>query len=156
MKNQLESEMLPYQLHNRIGYRLSRLLKITQERLEQELSAHAMTRLKWCVMSSIEWEQISTPSQLATHIGINRPAVSRVLVQLRQEKLITQSFSNSDGRSRQITLTEQGVEKLLLCRPLVDQVESFFLSKMSSRDIVRFEKLLDVLLEGEDVLVDKL
>lgn len=155
MRNQRESDVPPYRLHNRLGYRLSRLSKITQERLEVELEVHGMTRMKWCVMSSIEWEQISTPSELATHIGVNRPAVSRVLVQLRQENLIAQSFSESDGRSRQIKLTEQGVEKLLICRPLVDHVESFFLSKMSRKDIVQFQRLIDVLLEGEDVLVDK-
>lgn len=156
MQDQLESEIHPYRLHKRLGYQLSRLSKITQQRLEEELAAHGMTRLKWCVMSSIAWEQICTPSELATHIGINRPAVSRVLVQLRQENLITQSFSESDGRSRQIQLTEQGFEMLRLCRPMVDQVESFFLGKLSSKDIAIFQRLIGVLLEGEQVLVDKL
>lgn len=156
MQRQLDPKMPAYRLHNRLGYRLSRLSKITQERLEARLAVHAMSRLTWCVLSSVEWEQIRTPSDLAMHIGINRPAISRALVQLRNEGLIIQSSSESDGRSREITLTNQGMEKLLICRPLVDEVESHYSSKLSVKDMRVFEALLDKLLLGEDVLVDKL
>lgn len=149
MEQALISQEPTYRLHRRLGFRLSRLSKLMQNRLESRLAEHGITRLKWCVLSGVGLECVATPSDLADHIGITRPAISRLLLQMRKEKLVLQSLDETDGRSRQIDLTELGQEKLRLCRPLVEENERHFMDKLGVRDGDALNRLLGRLLEGE-------
>ena len=71
--------MADFQLHQRLGYKVSRLSRIMQSRLERLIAEQGLTRLMWCVLTGIGDEGVSTPSELADYIGITRPATSRLL-----------------------------------------------------------------------------
>lgn len=144
-----------YHLHQRLGYRLSRLSKLMQTRLEAGLAEHGLTRLKWCILSGVGLEGIATPSELADHIGITRPAASRLLMQMRKNDLIGQSLDDVDGRSRQIELTPLGQETLKRCLPLVEDNQRHFTDKLGVQEIEAFGRVLDRLLEGEEASLDR-
>ncbi|QBF33029.1 MarR family winged helix-turn-helix transcriptional regulator [Thalassococcus sp. S3] len=147
---------IDYRLHARLGFRLSRLSRLVQTRLEQKLDSYGMTRLKWCVLSGVALEAVTTPSSLAAHIGLTRPSVSRLLMQMRKEGLIRQDLDEEDGRSRHITLTELGQERLRQCRPIVDENEQYFMKKLATDKAAAFSEGLDTLLSGENMRLDRL
>ena len=152
----LSTTTLPsdYRLHSRLGYRLSRMSRIMQTRLENALAPHGMNRLKWCVLSGVALEGLSSPSDLATHIGITRPATSRLLKVLEQERLIARALAEEDGRARAIRVTDLGHQKVAACRSLVDQNNLHFISKLGSADLAQLLLALDVLARDEVAELD--
>jgi len=138
-----------YNLHGRLGFRFSRLSSMMKARLDKSLAQHGMTRVSWCILSGIALEDVTTPSGLAEHTGMTRQAISRVLVQMRKDGLIEQSFDAQDGRSRRLALTDHGQSILALCRPLVDENHDRFASKLSAKELAALDQILDALLEGE-------
>lgn len=155
MAEALTSVAEGYRLHRRLGYRLSRLSKLMQTRLEARLAEHGLTRLKWCVLSGVGLERIGTPSELAHHIGITRPAASRLLMQMRKDGLISQSLGDGDGRSRHIELTALGQEALKRCLPLVEDNQRHFTAKLGVEERQALDCVLDTLLDGEDTALDR-
>lgn len=145
-----------YALHERLGYRLSRLSNLMKARLDKKLAQFGLSRLGWCALSGIGLEAICTPSGLADHIGITRQATSRLLLQLRKDGLIEQSFDERDGRSRRLGLTKKGQEVLDRCRPLVDENQKHFEAKLSPQAMATLSEALEVLLAGEEAELDDL
>jgi MarR family transcriptional regulator for hemolysin len=143
-----------YRLRNRLGYRLSRLSRIMQAKLEHELAPHGMNRLKWCALSGVGLEGQASPSDLATHIGITRPATSRLLKAMEKEGLIARALTPQDGRAREIQVTDLGRSKLAVCWPLVNRNNSHFVSKLATDDLAGLFQALDQLMGGEVAELD--
>ena len=74
-----------YRLHDRLGFRVSRLAAVMRASLDAELSQLGLTRLEWCVLASIALEGITAPSGIAENIGITRPTASRTFKQMRDK-----------------------------------------------------------------------
>lgn len=145
-----------YDLHARLGFRLNRLSKLMKLRLDQKLAPLGVSRIGWCVLSGVGLQYITTPSELASHIGVTRQAMSRLLLQMRKDGLLEQSFSEDDGRSRQVSLTPKGVDTLNRCRPLVDENQAYFAGKLSPQALAAFDEALNVLLAGDATELDDL
>lgn len=142
-----------YQLRERLGFRFSRLAKLMQARLERGLAEHELTRLKWCILSGVGLEGQTAPSDLAEHVGIARPTISKLLKELVDQGLVARRLSNEDGRGREIALTELGTVKLKTCLPIVEQNQIHFLGKLTDEQQHQLDHLLDALGSGE---LDKL
>ena len=105
--------------------------------------------MSWTALASIGMEGIETPSALARHIAVNRPAVSRLLKGLEVEGLIRREASRGDGRSVRLALTEAGRRKLEEVYPHADATNRHFSAKLSASELVELRRLLDKLVEGE-------
>ena len=68
-----------YVLRDQLGFKLSRAARVAQRRLEADLAQEGMTRLTWCVLSSVGLEGITTPSGVADNLGVARPVLSRLI-----------------------------------------------------------------------------
>lgn len=145
-----------YTLHQRLGYRLSRLSNLMKARLDMKLASFGLSRIGWCALSGIGLEHICTPSGIADHIGITRQATSRLLLQMRKDGLIEQSFDEKDGRSRRLGLTKQGQDVLDRCRPLVEENQKHFEAKLSPEVMATLSDALETLLAGEEAELDDL
>ena len=145
-----------YKLQQRLGFRLSRLSRLMQSRLEADLADYGLTRLRWCVLSSVEIEGHHAPSELAEHIGITRPAMSRLLKEMIREGLVERALDDADGRSRQISVTEAGRAKLHASWPKVDANQTHFMSKLSITQQAALYDALDSLMMGESKMLDDL
>ena len=141
--------MTHYRLHERIGYKVSLLSRLMEARLESMMAEHDVTRLMWCVLSGVGLEDVNTPSALADYIGITRPAVSRLLKTMEQRGWLERSGHDTDGRGIAVFLTKTGRQKLDACRPLVEELNAHFTSKLSGEDLAHFSSLIDRLAEGE-------
>lgn len=146
--------MNEYELHKKLGYRVSRLSRIMQARLEERLAKHQLTRLTWCVLSGIGEEDVRSPSELADYVGVTRPAMSRLLRELEGRELVRRNNGHGrDGRAVQIELTKKGREVTTASRVCADAINSRFTSKLSSEQLDMVLEALETLAadEGEEL-----
>ena len=138
-----------YTLHDRLGYRVSRLARIMQTRLEEVLAAEDLTRMMWLVLTGLGEDGVRTPSELADYIGITRPAASRLLKRMEARGFDIRADGDGDGRSIALGLTEAGREVLERARPRVDAMTAHFVSKLDGATHAALMDGLDRLAEGE-------
>ena len=145
-----------YRLHNRIGFKVTRLARIMEARLEKRLSEHGITRLMWCVLSGVGLENVNTPSTLADYIGVARPAVSRLLKTMEERGLLERACTNGDKRYTELALTELGHEKLKACHVLVRELNEHFAGKLDVKLYETFMATIDELTRDEQVQLMRL
>lgn len=145
-----------YRLHQRIGYKLSKLTRLMQHKMEEGLDNHGITRMQWMALTAIEIEHKSSPSDLAEHIGVSRPAISRLLKQLESAELIERRLIGDDGRTRQLSVTDEGREKIAICWPHVHETEQYFLRKLDDAESQAMCAIVQTLLFGETETLDKI
>ncbi|MFT6657400.1 MarR family winged helix-turn-helix transcriptional regulator [Maritalea sp.] len=145
-----------YTLHNRVGFKVTRLARIMEARLEKQLSVHGVTRLMWCVLRGVGMEDVNTPSGLADYICIARPAVSRLLKSMEERGFVERSGIYDDKRFTEVVLTELGEEKMKACHILVRALNDHFAQKLDVETYRVLMSAIDVLTEGEDVKLMRL
>jgi len=127
-----------------------------QNSLEVGLEKHGITRVQWIALTAIEIEGKSSPSDLAEHIGVSRPAISRMLKQMESIDLIERNLIGDDGRTRQLTLTEKGRHCMNLCWPHVQETEQYFLNKVSASQREALYLAVHALMLGETEALDNI
>lgn len=118
-------------LHFRLSYRVSRLARIMQTRVEDVLAPFGLTRMMWLVLTGLGEDGVHSPSDLAAYIGITRPATSRLLRRMEDLGHVARFGSDRDGRGITLALTPLGQDVLARCRPQVDAVLARFTEKLS-------------------------
>ena len=124
-----------YTLHNRVGFKVTRLARIMEERLERQLAEHGITRLMWCVLRGVGMEEVGTPSGLAQYMSIARPAISRLLKTMEEKGLLERVNTSDDKHYTEIVLTELGEQKMADCHVLVRELNTHFSSKLGDQSI---------------------
>ncbi len=145
-----------YRLHERFGYKMSKLARQMQSRLEPGLEKHGITRVQWVALSSIEIEKMCTPSDLADHIGVSRPAISRLLKQMESLDLIQRSLIGEDARTRQLSLTDKGRDALNACWPHIHETDQYYLDKLTEEEQNALTQAMTSLMVGETEALDEL
>lgn len=145
-----------FTLHNRVGFKVTRLARIMEAKLEKQLSEHGVTRLMWCVLRGVGMEDVRTPSGLAEYICIARPAVSRLLRDMEKRGFIERTGIDDDKRFRDIALTELGEEKMKACHVLVRELNEHFAGKVDKNTYAVLMDAIDQMTEGEDVKLMRL
>ncbi len=148
--------MQDYTLHNRIGYKVTRLARLMEDRLEKQIGEHGITRLMWCVLRGVGMEGVTTPSGLANYIGIARPAVSRLLKTMEQRGLLQRNGIDADGRVTEVHLTQEGRRKMDACHGLVRELNTHFSEKLEPRVYEDFMRTIDRLTDGENATLMRL
>lgn len=140
------------QLHNSYTFWLSRLTNSVQDRFNRELEILDITWPQWMVMSVIVDELADCPAGIAGHIGIDRSAVSRLVVRLEKKGYLSKHADESDRRSVKVVITGSGqkmVEYLNLAAELHQESLLKALGPAEAKSVrVLLQKML--LAEGVD------
>lgn len=145
-----------YVLRDQLGFKLSRAARVAQRRLEADLAQEGMTRLTWCVLSSVGLEGITTPSGVADNLGVARPVLSRLIKAMVADGLLQTQLAHGDGRNRTLSLTAQGEQKLAACLPHAEANALHFRSKFTADQLAILHGLLETLVDGEQGALDTL
>jgi len=145
-----------FRLHQCFEFKINQLARHMQDRLEVGLAAHGITRVQWIALTAIAIEAKCSPSELAEHIGVSRPAVSRMLRLMESEDLIERSLIGDDGRTRQLSLTEKGKQCMIQCWPHVRETEQYFLDKVTEAQRESLSSTLYALTLGETEALNKI
>lgn len=148
--------MNDFTLHNRIGYKVTRLARLMEVRLEKRIGEHGITRLMWCVLRGVGMENVTTPSALASYIGIARPAISRLLKTMEEQGLLVRNGIDTDGRVTEVHLTDAGRRKMRACHRLVKELNTHFSDKLEPQAYKDFMRAIDQLTEGENATLIRL
>lgn len=141
-----------YRLHDSLGFRLSRAARIQERRLDQGLKALGLTRLTWCILLGVGNEGLSQPSDIAAFVGVNRSAVSRALRMMEADGLVSCLKGNGDGRTRSVSLTPKGSDRLAKGSPIAAANNAVMSQRLGDADVAELKALLDALIEGEPAL----
>lgn len=90
---------------------LQRLSELFQERRGQLASSVGLTEQQWAVLEEISTEHFM-PSLFARKRASSAAAVSKILRQLLDKRVVAVKVSQEDGRQRQYVLTASGKRRL--------------------------------------------
>ncbi len=129
---------------------LQRLADLFQQRRLQLAQSAGLSEQQWRVLEEIATEHFM-PSMFARDRESTAAAVSRIIRQLLDKKLISVSVSPNDGRQRRYVLTARGTKTLDALRASRrDAIESVWmdLDATALRDFTRFSAALVARLEA--------
>jgi MarR family transcriptional regulator, transcriptional regulator for hemolysin len=105
------------------------------------------TRVRWEMLFAIAFaEGPTTASAIAVRLGVQWPALVRILDALERDGLIARSENPADGRSRLIALTGAGHETIALVRATVDPARAEVLGDLSDAELATMIAITDRLL----------
>ncbi len=145
----------PYDLHAALGYQLSLTARLQERRFEADLKALGLSRVAWCVLLAVH-QGDQHPSAIAAFIGIDRTAVSRALKQMEAAGLITRDTGSADKRTRSVTLTGLGTDKLAQANPMAETARRALEARLSDTERATFTRLLAKLRAGDDAPLQRL
>lgn len=145
-----------FHLHLSLGYQVTMLARVIERRFEQRIAEFGLTRVTWCVLLAAGEEGLSTPSEIADFIGIDRTATSRALRLMEARGLITRNSGEGDGRSIRVGLTAPGQAALQAVLPIAQENAAHFEAKLTGQELAQLRAAAAKLLEDESRIVAKL
>lgn len=131
------------------GFLLWHLSTKWRSAIEEVLKKHLLTHPQFVVLATLGW--LTKDGSIVSQIDIGRAAgldantVSQILRSLESKKLL-QRIRSLDERSKNPVLTAEGLQKIALALPAVEQADSDFFSRLTEKEIdesIRiFQKLL--------------
>lgn len=146
---------MPYRLHRSLGYNLSLAARLQERRLDEGLRTIGLTRTTWCVLLGVGHESLTSPSQIAAFVGIDRTATSRALRQMEAEGLIERRDGKDDKRTTVVGLTQNGATRLQQGAPFAIANNLAMTEKLSDGEAEELKRLLGKLTEGERAALSK-
>ncbi|MGB8623706.1 MAG: MarR family transcriptional regulator [Paracoccaceae bacterium] len=145
-----------YRLHHSLGYHLSLAARMQERRLDDWLRPLGLTRITWCILLAVENEGLTRPSEIAGFVGIDRTATSRALRQMEASGLLTRKAADTDRRMTEVALSTEGRALVAKGTPLAQANNRLVSAKLTSAESKELKKLLEKLLEGEELALKRL
>lgn len=125
---------------------LQRLSDLFQQRRQQLAGSIGLTEQQWAVLEEVSTEHFM-PSLFARQRSSSAAAVSKILRQLLDKRVIAVRLSQDDGRQRQYVLTATGKKKLEELRAERARAIGIVWQGFSRKDLEAFTRFGDQLTE---------
>jgi len=139
---------MTYNLHDRLGYKLTLAAQVNNQLLVNLLSQLNLTRQMWCVLVAVGEQQLSQPSDIADYIGIQRAAVSRTLKDMHNKGLLQRISDPQNGKHTLVNLTLEGQALLAQSLLLTEQSTQRLNTKLNDSERQELDRLLSQYLSG--------
>ena len=139
---------MTYNLHDRLGYKLTLAAQVNNQLLVNLLSQLNLTRQMWCVLVAVGEQQLSQPSDIADYIGIQRAAVSRTLKDMHNKGLLQRISDPQNGKQTLVSLTDTGQTLLAQSLLLSEQSTQRLNTKLNDSERQELDRLLSKYLSG--------
>ncbi len=149
----MSAEIKRYSLHASIGYQSTLTSRVFERRLEECLRPIGLTRLNWCILLAVVEERLSSPSDIADFVGIDRTATSRALRHMEKDGLIERGTGRNDRRRTVVTATQKARDMLDEAVPAANANAKHFANKLSESERETLRALLIRMREGEDAFL---
>lgn len=148
--NEICRPQTQYRLHESLGYHTTVAARLIERRVEDGLRRLGLTRVGWCILLALSEEGLTSPSEIAQFVGIDRTGISRALRQLESDGLITRAIGRGDRRMTEVHVTDQGQDILARAVPVCRENVEHFSGKLTGDEQAELLRLLDKLKAGED------
>ena len=133
-----DSVSLFKQPEDSLGYLLWQTAHGWMRRLNSALLEAGMTHLQYIVLGSALWitrnEKPPSQAKLAQFCAMDPMLISKVVRALERKHAIRRAPDPRDTRSKLLTLTDEGVEIILRCIPLVERAYEEYFSVISEEE----------------------
>lgn len=140
-----------YDLQRSLGYRMTYVARLNERRFEGMIAEHDLSRLAWCVLCALEYEDLSRPSDIAEFIGVDRAAISRIIGQMEAKGLITRRLASGDARARAIEITALGRQRLAGGTAAAEDNAAHLRARLTAEEFEALDAIMDKLMTGGDV-----
>lgn len=137
-----------YHLHESLGFSLTRVARISEQRLDAGLKELGLTRTTWCVLCAVGNENLMQPSDIANYLGIDRTAISRALRQMQLDGFIDRMAGDDDGRTRRVRVTATGLDRLARGKPIAEENNRLLIERIGAEAAEDLKEHLDLIIEG--------
>lgn len=138
-----------YDLKRSLGYRMTYVARLNERRFEGLIAEHDLTRLAWCVLCALEYEDLSRPSDVADFIGVDRAAISRIIGQMEAKGLITRSLASGDARARSIEITALGRKRLAAGSAAAKDNAAHLRGQLTAEEYAALDAIMTKLMKGD-------
>jgi DNA-binding MarR family transcriptional regulator len=139
---------MSYNLHQRLGYKLTLAAQVNNQILVNLLSELNLTRQTWCILVAVGEQDIHQPSAIADYIGIQRAAVSRTLKDMHNKQLVERINDPDNAKRTLVNLTPKGQDLLASSLPMTEHSTARMDEKLSHRERQELDRLLSKFLSG--------
>lgn len=117
----------PSQLEDHLGYWLRCLSNLVSQGFAERLECHGVSVPQWVVLRCLFDAENASLNELASTVGVDNGALSRMVERLVQKGLIARGADPSDRRTVRLRLTEAGAKLVpTLAREADENDEAFF------------------------------
>ena len=106
------------------------------------LNTHGLTEQQWRVLRTLDETGPTTAAGLAKRCVILPPSISRILRKLKEEGLISVLRSDSDQREVEVSLTEEGRNKVAVIAPEIQAEYQRLHERIPAADVERLYRIL--------------
>ncbi len=133
--------------HTRPGHLIRRLNQISQGLFQEEAGALGITSVQFAAMSIIRDVPGIDQVRLSGLIAFDKTTVVKVLDRLEARGFITRERSESDRRSNELYITDEGARLLKRVAPLLERSERRMVAPLNAVDQRKFMDLLSRLVQ---------
>jgi len=136
-----------------LEYRLSRMLVLAGRtwgtRIDNVARAETgQSRARWQTLFVIAFgEQPVTMTDIGVRLNVQWPTLVRVLDGLEKDGLINRIDNPRDGRSRLVSITDEGMRLVREIKPILDRERAQLLEGLSDEDLMRTGAILQLLMD---------
>ena len=131
-----------------LEYRLSRLLVLAGRTWGTHIdnavrTATGQSRARWQTLFVIAFgDQPVTMTDIGVRLNVQWPTLVRVLDGLEKDGLINRIDNPRDGRSRLVSITDEGMAQVRTIKPVLDKERASLLAGISEEDLAKCGEML--------------
>lgn len=123
-------------------YALNRVSATYVEEMSKALKTIGMDQPRWRVLTLLEDRNPSTVTELSRRSVTKLSTITRIVMRMEAEGLVTRQSSPTDSRVTQVFITEQGRKSAVALRSLAGNVYRRAMEGLSDEEIALFAKVL--------------
>ena len=141
----------PFGLYDSLGYWVNRLANVFSEVFDHSIGHLDVSPPQWVVLISCYNGDATTPGELASFIGIDASAITRLLDRLEAKNLIVRVPDRVDRRSIRVELTESGRSLTPTLARLVQRANGEFVRGIPLDEVVLLRETIRKMLDNAPV-----
>jgi MarR family transcriptional regulator for hemolysin len=136
-----------------LEYRLSRMLVLAGRtwgtHIDNALrSRTGQSRARWQALFVVAFgKQPVTMTDIGIRLNVQWPTLVRVLDGLEKDALINRIDNPRDGRSRLVSITDEGLAMIRQIKPVLDEERGELLSSFSDEELSKCAQILQVIMD---------
>jgi DNA-binding MarR family transcriptional regulator len=139
------------ELKSHLGFWLRMVSNDVSHRFALRLAGSGVTVAEWVILREMFKVDVTSPSALASVIGLTRGAVSKLIERLKEKKLLTRVESAGDRRFQDVSLTAAGRAIVPELAALADTNDREFFAALSTEERAGLASMLKKLAQANQL-----
>ncbi len=106
--------------------------------VRSQAAGFELTSVQFAALDAIAQQPEIDQARLASTISFDRATIGGVIDRLEHKGLVQRVVSAQDRRARRLTLTAEGAQLLVACRPVVEALQAEVLAMLSPAEQAAF------------------